>query len=53
MDSTLNSIVEKIPLCSIQAGPRFTNLYKIRDEKWVDRLKEEYMALIKYIEVNK
>ena len=25
----------------------------IRDPKWIDRLKEEYMSLIKYIEVNK
>jgi ufm1-conjugating enzyme 1 len=28
-------------------------LFQIRDAKWIDRLKEEYMALIKYIETNK
>jgi hypothetical protein len=33
---------------------KFTKLISERDGKlWVDRLKEEYLALIKYIEVNK
>ncbi|KAL4465026.1 hypothetical protein ABPG72_010470 [Tetrahymena utriculariae] len=41
----IKSIVEKIPLCKVNAGPR--------DEKWLDRVKEEYLILIKYIELNK
>lgn len=27
--------------------------YAIRDEKWIERVKEEYLALIKYVEINK
>ena len=27
--------------------------YFFRDPKWIERLKEEYIALIKYIELNK
>ena len=26
---------------------------KNRDPNWIDRLKEEYLALIKYVEINK
>ena len=36
---------DKVPLIATAAGPR--------DPKWIDRLKEEYRALIKYIEINK
>ena len=35
----------KIPLINTNAGPN--------DENWIDRLKEEYLALIKYVEANK
>lgn len=36
-----------IPLCSVRAGP-------IDDRnKWEERLKEEYMSLISYVEFNK
>ncbi|EGR34743.1 ufm1-conjugating enzyme 1, putative [Ichthyophthirius multifiliis] len=45
MDSDTRSVVEKIPLLKINTGPRNPN--------WIDRLKEEYIALIKYIEINK
>ena len=27
--------------------------YPFRDEKWLERVKEEYMALIKLVELNK
>ena len=27
--------------------------YRFRDEKWLERVKEEYMALIKLVELNK
>ena len=29
------------------------NKTPLRDAKWIERLKEEYIALIKYIELNK
>ena len=33
---------------------KYKKLIKIiRDAKWIERLKEEYIALIKYIELNK
>lgn len=28
------------------------NMFK-SDEKWMERVKEEYLALIKYVEINK
>ncbi|KAL0232421.1 hypothetical protein PCE1_002762 [Barthelona sp. PCE] len=43
--STTN-IVEQIPRCSVRAGPR-------DGAQWVERLKEEYRALISYIKINK
>lgn len=62
MQESLKSTVMKIPLLTINAGPRFIENYdfwpeilikNIRDANWIDRLKEEYIALIKYIELNK
>jgi Ubiquitin-fold modifier-conjugating enzyme 1. len=29
------------------------NLTSLRDKQWIDRLKEELLALIKYVEINK
>eukprot|EP01116_Phalansterium_solitarium_P025291 TRINITY_DN958_c2_g1_i1.p2 TRINITY_DN958_c2_g1~~TRINITY_DN958_c2_g1_i1.p2 ORF type:complete len:177 (-),score=43.78 TRINITY_DN958_c2_g1_i1:218-748(-) len=40
------STVQKIPLLTVNAGPRDSDL-------WVKRLKEEYTALIKYVQINK
>jgi len=40
-----NSIIEKIPLLTVSASPR--------DKNWEDRLKEEFISLIKYIELLK
>mmetsp|Transcript_3510 Transcript_3510/g.3534 ORF Transcript_3510/g.3534 Transcript_3510/m.3534 type:complete len:160 (+) Transcript_3510:29-508(+) len=40
-----NSIIDKIPLITTDAGPR--------DKKWEERLKEEFVALIKYIQLLK
>jgi ufm1-conjugating enzyme 1 len=46
MDDKLKNTVAKIPLLTINAGPR-------DQELWVKRLKEEYAALIKYVQINK
>uniref|UniRef100_A0A7S3D0F7 Ubiquitin-fold modifier-conjugating enzyme 1 n=1 Tax=Palpitomonas bilix TaxID=652834 RepID=A0A7S3D0F7_9EUKA len=46
MDESTKSTVQKLPLLTIKAGPR-------EKEKWTERLKEEYAALIKYIKNNK
>ena len=40
MDEHTKSTVSKIPLLTVNAGPR-------DGEQWVKRLKEEYAALIK------
>lgn len=45
MDPQQNKQFERFPLLQVAAGPR--------DPKWVERLKEEYQALIKYIQLNK
>jgi ufm1-conjugating enzyme 1 len=45
-DSGTRERVQKIPLLTINAGPR-------DKEKWQDRLKEELTAMIKYIQNNK
>ncbi|MCO5612970.1 hypothetical protein L7F22_067243 [Adiantum nelumboides] len=45
-DTNTKSTVTKIPLLSTRAGPRDGQL-------WTQRLKEEYQALIKYMEMNK
>jgi hypothetical protein len=33
--------------------PRRFPVLSLSDPNWIDRLKEEYMALIKYVEINK
>eukprot|EP00735_Rhodelphis_limneticus_P005827 TRINITY_DN17873_c0_g1::TRINITY_DN17873_c0_g1_i1::g.11762::m.11762 TRINITY_DN17873_c0_g1::TRINITY_DN17873_c0_g1_i1::g.11762 ORF type:complete len:192 (-),score=36.41,sp/Q178A5/UFC1_AEDAE/69.14/2e-82,UFC1/PF08694.6/5e-83,RWD/PF05773.17/8.7e+02,RWD/PF05773.17/0.043,DUF3492/PF11997.3/0.11 TRINITY_DN17873_c0_g1_i1:28-525(-) len=38
--------VAKIPLLTVKAGPR-------DGDEWVARLKEEFLAIIKYVELNK
>eukprot|EP00929_Paragymnodinium_shiwhaense_P069728 TRINITY_DN35182_c0_g1_i1.p2 TRINITY_DN35182_c0_g1~~TRINITY_DN35182_c0_g1_i1.p2 ORF type:complete len:164 (-),score=42.75 TRINITY_DN35182_c0_g1_i1:362-853(-) len=38
--------VQKIPLLTVKAGP-------LDGEQWIERLKEELTALIKYVEINK
>lgn len=38
--------VQSIPLLTIRAGPRDGDL-------WIQRLKEEYTALIQYVQMNK
>ena len=40
MDTNTRNTVQKIPLLTVRAGPR-------DGEKWIERLKEEYTALIK------
>jgi len=40
MEASTKNTVQKIPLLTVKAGPR-------DGEKWVERLKEEYTALIK------
>lgn len=40
MESNTKNTVQKIPLLTVRAGPR-------DGEKWIERLKEEYTALIK------
>ena len=41
----MEHIVEKLPVINTAAGPR--------DPEWNDRLREEYMALITYVQLNK
>jgi ufm1-conjugating enzyme 1 len=40
------TLLQKIPLLTIKAGPR-------DGDQWVARLKEEYSRLIEYIKINK
>lgn len=46
MDAQTKESVSRIPLLKTKAGPR-------DGEKWTQRLKEEYMSLITYVEANK
>ena len=46
IDEATKKTVQSIPLLSIRAGPR-------DGETWVERLKEEYQALIQYVQMNK
>ncbi|XP_003387571.1 PREDICTED: ubiquitin-fold modifier-conjugating enzyme 1-like [Amphimedon queenslandica] len=46
VDEATKKTLAAIPLLSIRAGPR-------DGDKWVERLKEEYVSLIKYISNNK
>ncbi|KAL7978148.1 hypothetical protein Chor_005135 [Crotalus horridus] len=45
-DETTRRVVAALPLLKTNAGPRDREL-------WIQRLKEEYQALIKYVENNK
>jgi len=45
-DDSTKKTVQKIPLLKTRAGPR-------DGEKWNQRLKEEYQALIHYVKINK
>lgn len=44
-DPATRSLVDKIPLCTVNAGPR--------SPQWEERLKEEYMSLINYLSLAK
>jgi ufm1-conjugating enzyme 1 len=46
IDEGTKSTVKKLPLMTINAGPR-------DKEAWEGRLKQELQALIRYIQVNK
>jgi ufm1-conjugating enzyme 1 len=46
LDSKTVQTVERIPILTVEAGPR-------DGEKWIERLKEELAALIKYVQINK
>jgi ufm1-conjugating enzyme 1 len=46
MDANTKAVLQKIPLLKTRAGPR-------DGDQWVQRLKEEFEALIKYVEINK
>jgi len=46
MDSSVQSLAKDIPLLNVNAGPR-------DGAAWIERLKEEYMTLIKYVQLNK
>nr|QBH72958.1 ubiquitin-fold modifier-conjugating enzyme 1 [Encarsia formosa] len=46
VDETTKKTLSSIPLLKTKAGPRETNL-------WSQRLKEEYLSLIKFVENNK
>lgn len=43
-DEKTKATLQKIPLLTVRAGPR--------DADWLERLKEELMALIQYVEMN-
>eukprot|EP00271_Cylindrocystis_brebissonii_P020703 TRINITY_DN6974_c0_g1_i1.p1 TRINITY_DN6974_c0_g1~~TRINITY_DN6974_c0_g1_i1.p1 ORF type:complete len:176 (+),score=32.07 TRINITY_DN6974_c0_g1_i1:325-852(+) len=45
-DNSTKSVVQKIPLLTVRAGPR-------DGEEWKKRLKEEFQALIAYVKMNK
>nr|CDJ93266.1 Ubiquitin-fold modifier-conjugating enzyme 1 domain containing protein [Haemonchus contortus] len=46
MDDSTKSRLKAIPLCKTKAGPRDGDL-------WIERLKEEYQAIIKFVQNNK
>ena len=46
VDAATKKTLSGIPLCKTKAGPR-------DKEVWVNRLKEEYQSLIKYVSNNK
>jgi ufm1-conjugating enzyme 1 len=46
LDAATTRTVHRIPMLTVRAGPR-------DGEAWIERLKEEYTALIQYISMNK
>jgi ufm1-conjugating enzyme 1 len=46
MDDSIKSLAQKIPLLTVNAGPR-------DGAQWVARLKEEYTAIIRYVQLNR
>lgn len=46
IDEATKQTVQRIPLCATKAGPR-------DGAQWIQRLKEEFSALIKYVQYNK
>eukprot|EP00164_Ancoracysta_twista_P005484 GFYU01007521.1.p1 GENE.GFYU01007521.1~~GFYU01007521.1.p1 ORF type:complete len:189 (+),score=56.30 GFYU01007521.1:68-568(+) len=46
VDNNTKATVQKLPMMSIKAGPR-------DGDAWVNRLKEELTAIIKYVNMNK
>ncbi len=46
MESQNLASLERLPFIKTNAGPK-------DGEAWIDRLKEEYMVLIQYIQMNK
>ncbi|CAJ0597968.1 unnamed protein product [Cylicocyclus nassatus] len=46
MDDATKTRLKAIPLCKTKAGPRDGDL-------WIERLKEEYQAIIKFVQNNK
>lgn len=54
ISSHVQNSVELIPNLSVNAGPKYSPLITLpSDENWIDRLKEEYQALIQYVKMNK
>ncbi len=46
MEQNLGTTFEQLPFMKTNAGPK-------DGEQWIERLKEEYMVLIQYIQMNK
>jgi ufm1-conjugating enzyme 1 len=46
MEQNISTSLEKLPFIKTNAGPK-------DGEAWIERLKEEYMLLIQYIQMNK
>lgn len=45
MEQNVSASFERLPFIKTVAGPK--------DPEWIERLKEEYMVLIQYIQMNK
>ena len=45
MEQNISASFERLPFIKTNAGPK--------DPEWIERLKEEYMVLIQYIQMNK
>jgi ufm1-conjugating enzyme 1 len=46
MEQNISASLESLPFIKTNAGPK-------DGEQWIERLKEEYMLLIQYIQMNK